>query len=276
MKDIILKDEIDNHEIFWFMKKRKLSTTGIHHQDFHEIKIILNGSTYHYIRNEKEYVSKGNVLFIPKNSTHKLGDSITSKYVEYINIGFSDDILKSASSLLSINSLNDINNKITVNDKLLASFYTDFNLINNSNSADSAICDVKILVLKLLKELKSEKNKKDAYVPHWMHTILEEMDNFDNVKIGVTKIYELSPYSKQYTINKFKERLNAVPSTFINQKKIEYASMLLRTTEKDILTISLDCGYDTIENFYKNFKQFKGLTPSKYRKLYYDKKEDSY
>ena len=44
------------------------------------------------------------------------------------------------------------------------------------------------------------------------------------------------------------------------------ASYLLRMTDKDILDIALDCGYDTHASFTRAFGNHFGVSPTEYRK----------
>lgn len=52
---------------------------------------------------------------------------------------------------------------------------------------------------------------------------------------------------------------------YVNFVRIEYAKELLDNTRDSVLTIALDCGYDTVRTFNRVFKEFTGTTPLKYR-----------
>lgn len=57
-------------------------------------------------------------------------------------------------------------------------------------------------------------------------------------------------------------------STYINEKRISYASELLKTEqEMTVLEIALDSGFNTISNFNATFKRLIGKTPTQYRKM---------
>jgi AraC-like DNA-binding protein len=55
-------------------------------------------------------------------------------------------------------------------------------------------------------------------------------------------------------------------TTYINQKRIEYAKHLIEENPKALLTeISLKSGFTSTSAFYRNFKTFIGCSPSKYQ-----------
>ena len=52
---------------------------------------------------------------------------------------------------------------------------------------------------------------------------------------------------------------------YLNLYRTEQACNLLRTTQKDISDIALDCGFQTLRSFNRAFKSATGLTPTQYR-----------
>ncbi|MBQ8648939.1 MAG: helix-turn-helix domain-containing protein [Clostridia bacterium] len=52
---------------------------------------------------------------------------------------------------------------------------------------------------------------------------------------------------------------------YVNFMRIDYSKGLLETTDKSILEISLESGYETLRTFNRVFKESTGLTPLKYR-----------
>ena len=52
---------------------------------------------------------------------------------------------------------------------------------------------------------------------------------------------------------------------FVNEKRMELASRLLRTTQLQIQTIAQHCGMSDVNYFSKIFKKHYGVTPRQYR-----------
>ncbi len=58
---------------------------------------------------------------------------------------------------------------------------------------------------------------------------------------------------------------------YVRFARLMKASLLLRTTNLDILDIALECGYETHESFTRAFKKQYNKTPSEYRGEFTDK-----
>lgn len=75
---------------------------------------------------------------------------------------------------------------------------------------------------------------------------------------------EMSP---KYLCRIFQQVTGRTPIDFLNFYRMELASELLCATDETITEIALECGYNDMSYFTKVFKNYKGMTPSKYRKL---------
>ncbi|WAG68214.1 AraC family transcriptional regulator (plasmid) [Clostridium estertheticum] len=79
--------------------------------------------------------------------------------------------------------------------------------------------------------------------------------------------------SRSYLFSLFKRHLNVSPQQFITNVKLTNARELLTKTEISIATVALSCGYTNPFAFSRAFKKEVGLTPSEYRKIYYQPDE---
>ena len=52
---------------------------------------------------------------------------------------------------------------------------------------------------------------------------------------------------------------------YIMQKRIQFAIHLLKTSDKTVLEIALECGFNNTASFYKAFKKVTNLNPGDYR-----------
>lgn len=64
----------------------------------------------------------------------------------------------------------------------------------------------------------------------------------------------------------FKEQTRLTFSEYVTRKRIQIAKKLLLTTNLSIEEIAQEAGYQTTKYFIKLFKEYEGITPSKYRK----------
>ncbi|RIV23864.1 AraC family transcriptional regulator [Fibrisoma montanum] len=64
----------------------------------------------------------------------------------------------------------------------------------------------------------------------------------------------------------FKQTFGMTPVDYINQQRIALASKLLRTTNRYLADISLECGFNNLTYFMKLFRREMGMSPAQYRK----------
>lgn len=78
------------------------------------------------------------------------------------------------------------------------------------------------------------------------------------------KIMMLSNYQLQRS---FKNIYGITTSLYIQKIKMEYAKSLLETTNRNILDIAVEIGYENPSKFSIAFKKYYGILPNKYRKI---------
>jgi AraC-like DNA-binding protein len=74
--------------------------------------------------------------------------------------------------------------------------------------------------------------------------------------------------SVRYVNDIFKERFKTTPMQYLNNVRIERAKVLLRETDKDIVTICFEVGFENISTFYRSFKNVMGISPNKFREMH--------
>jgi YesN/AraC family two-component response regulator len=73
--------------------------------------------------------------------------------------------------------------------------------------------------------------------------------------------------SKEALCSFYKKHTSRTLSSYLNEIRIEASVQILRETDDLIFWIAYSCGFNTIYYFNKTFKQSKGMTPAKYRKM---------
>ncbi len=73
--------------------------------------------------------------------------------------------------------------------------------------------------------------------------------------------------SSRYVNEIFKERYGTTPVRYLTEVRIDLARKLLAETEKDIVSVCFEVGYDTLSTFYRTFKNIVRLSPNQFRQL---------
>ncbi|MBQ8830423.1 MAG: helix-turn-helix domain-containing protein [Oscillospiraceae bacterium] len=75
----------------------------------------------------------------------------------------------------------------------------------------------------------------------------------------------LQNINASYLSTLFHKETGKTITEFVNEKRMELASRLLRTTQLQIQTVAQHCGMSDVNYFSKIFKKFHGVTPKQYR-----------
>jgi AraC-like DNA-binding protein/mannose-6-phosphate isomerase-like protein (cupin superfamily) len=72
-------------------------------------------------------------------------------------------------------------------------------------------------------------------------------------------------YHYVYLSRYFKRCVGMSFTEYVNRYRINEAGYLLKNTEATVISIALDCGFDSLRSFNRNFKRVMGMTPVEYR-----------
>ncbi len=87
-------------------------------------------------------------------------------------------------------------------------------------------------------------------------------------KIYIRDLSDLINMNEQYFCRFFKKAIGHTPIEFINEYRIRQSMHLLEKTDLAVTEICLECGYNNIGNFLKEFRRYTNTTPLKYRKFH--------
>lgn len=79
--------------------------------------------------------------------------------------------------------------------------------------------------------------------------------------------------SKDHFIRIFKRETGQTPSSYIVNRRIEYAQLLLATEDMSVKTIALQLGFEDNSYFNRVFKKITGLSPQQYRNQLFNKRQ---
>lgn len=88
----------------------------------------------------------------------------------------------------------------------------------------------------------------------------------ENIELqDVSEVANMTPNS---FCRYFKQRTGKPYITFLNEMRIEYAGSLIAGTSDSFGNIAIQCGYNSISYFNRQFKKITKLTPLQYRKKF--------
>lgn len=90
-------------------------------------------------------------------------------------------------------------------------------------------------------------------------------DKFDDSKSFNIEINKIG-LSKRRIVEIFKQEFNMTLKNYINIKRMKKARMLFLETDKKIIEIAYEIGFNNLSSFYCFFKKQTGTTPNVFRK----------
>lgn len=92
------------------------------------------------------------------------------------------------------------------------------------------------------------------------------LSNF-TTEIQLEKVAALSNMNKQAFCRYFKSRTQKTFIQFVNEIRIGHACKLIADGESHIAALAYNCGYNSLSNFNRFFKEIKGVSPRAYLRM---------
>lgn len=83
---------------------------------------------------------------------------------------------------------------------------------------------------------------------------------------SLTALAAHTSYHKVYLSRYFKQSTGIAYTDYVNRYRVNEAAYGLRNSRKKVLEIALECGFDSLRSFNRNFKEIIGMTPNACRK----------
>lgn len=259
------------------------NTVNCHwHSDF-EYGVLLEGNIDLFINDTHINLKKGDVFFINSNILHMSRQTENSEDAVMYTLTF-------PASLLSANINSTVYSKYL--QPLLNTRIEGFKISDESSFG----LNIKALLIKIYESEPSvfgyeleclerlnrlwfntlkyiEENKSsllyrtgDIRHSERMKEILSYIHRHFNEKITAADIANQVSISRGECFRCFKHFMNKTLVEYINEYRIQRAAKLLRETEKNIINISADCGFENASYFNKTFRDAYSMTPLQYRK----------
>lgn len=111
-----------------------------------------------------------------------------------------------------------------------------------------------------------QKAKKHARYSKPVKMALEYVDMHIFEKIELKQLAMYTGYTEYYLTKKFRRETGVSLNEHIRGRKIEYAKILLSTTDKSVAEISAELGFSSRSFFTDSFLRATGITPTEFRR----------
>ncbi len=139
----------------------------------------------------------------------------------------------------------------------------DFEILNDI--CERPIPEIKSEIQLLLQHIKEYEQVTDTSLAQSIIQYIDE--NFDNPDISLDYIASLFRANSSYISAALSMALGSGFHEYLTGLRISHAKTQLAQTSRNIQEICDNCGFSSIQTFYRIFKKYTGTTPSAYRKM---------
>lgn len=104
-----------------------------------------------------------------------------------------------------------------------------------------------------------------------MKRVLEYMLHHFRKEIRIEQIASVAGMAPAAFCRYFRKRTNKSFVEYLNELRISHARKLLTRADMSVGQVGLECGFNNISHFHRQFRQQTGTTPLKYQAAYRDK-----
>jgi AraC-like DNA-binding protein/mannose-6-phosphate isomerase-like protein (cupin superfamily) len=293
-KNIPLYRMIDNDhgDLPFFIKRYTMEVPAnpIHRHEYMQINYVCRGKGKHFVNNNKFEIVKGDIFVLPPYIPHQImrmpGETLTLyefEFVpEFINQNFDD--MDNTTAFLDFAYIEPfLVSETNIKPRLNLTGETQMEtedilgeaLHEYTEKNPGFILLVKALLLKLLvivgREFSNSLTDPDSQHEYSRHreAITGAMryisDNHMN-DLNADEVAKKFALSLSYFRYLFKSITSKTFTEYLNSMRILKAMELLKTTDKRVLDISLETGFNNVNHFNKVFRQQTGITPLSYRR----------
>jgi AraC-like DNA-binding protein len=109
--------------------------------------------------------------------------------------------------------------------------------------------------------LNIKEHSPDYNVPSFITSILTEIDRPMGLHLTSKTILNSYPYNPSYICRAFKQYTGTTISQYLNNKRLEYAELLIKTTNLPLMQIAETVGYQNYSYFHRKFFEHFHQTP---------------
>ncbi|EOL48835.1 AraC family transcriptional regulator [Enterococcus phoeniculicola] len=247
---------------------------NIHHHDFLEISIVLEGEVKYTIEEDEIHIGAGRIMLFNPGVKHGERQP-ENTYSHQLHIGLSN---------ISLDGLtrNHFPNKKALLD--LGEYQCEFldkawRLTREYNEekpefqlmVKALIIEMLVLILRSLEkeqgstvtlELSKTAKRKQNIVNHAIYYL----ENHHNQEITLEQLAELLYVSPTHLSKIFKEATGVSPINYLIQVRLKHAKELLQNDQLTIRDVAQAVGYQDAYHFSKLFKKYYGVSPSQIEK----------
>jgi AraC-like DNA-binding protein len=99
-----------------------------------------------------------------------------------------------------------------------------------------------------------------------MRSIYDYIHGNCNAKLTVQTLSKVVSMSPGYLCRFFKDMTGRTITEYINHYRVSQAALMIESTDKKLLEVAMDAGFNNLSYFVNQFKRYMGATPSEFKR----------
>lgn len=99
-----------------------------------------------------------------------------------------------------------------------------------------------------------------------LYTIFKYVEDNNGKNCDLNTVAQSIGFSYSYTSRYFKKIVGVSYNNYLNNYRISKACYILENSDCTVLNCAMECGYDSLRSFNRNFMEITGKTPGQFRK----------
>lgn len=247
--------------------------------DFHEISLTIKGNQTVAVEERNFVLKSGELLWVKPGEVHsKSGFEECTQ----LNVSFTQEMLDSLINYLDDETLTQLFLSpdpvpiLSLSSSQQTEIRQQLNQLYFLSTRDLSLARTQIRILlsqvlgfyaQYIRKFASMYCEKGS--PTWFTSLLLELQNPERLCSSLDDLSELSHRNKAYISRSFRKYLGMTPTQYINNLRLEYAENLLAHTDKSILEVSMESGFENLSHFYHQFQRKNNISPMAFRRSFF-------
>lgn len=239
-----------------------------HTQVCHEITYIVSGTGIFRTGDTEFRVRQGDIHVIAKGDVHEIIAS-PSEQLRYICIGFNlNDVPEEYSEVKyfyehSPKTVMSCGNYIgCLFEMLIGEFYRTME--NHDEAVEQLLKLILIRVKRCFTEEDASGTERGIHNCNTVYKVLRYIDSHVATMKSVGEVSKKLHYTESYISSLFRQKMGVTLQTYLRDKKLDSAKMLLEYGGRTVMEVSELMNFDSPRSFSKSFKKRYGMTPHRY------------
>lgn len=253
-----------------------------HFHDSYELAFFIRADIDIFVKDTKYRIQDGDLLLINAYDLHRIFYNPNHEYTRYV-IQFKESFINELTQTLQLGQLihklqHQQNKKISLTIKQRVKLEEIFrNIVNLRKKLQFRHDDftlepaLKLHLLLLLMEYDKLSDlrrnlRKLNPTENQVHDIIRYIDEHYDEAIQLDDLTAQFGKSKYYISHLFREVTRFTFVEYVQYRRVIEAQKKLLQTDNPIIDIGMECGFQSLQHFYRVFKKISKQTPAAYRK----------